>query len=225
MSRATIIFMMVGTPVLAVLFAVLGAFTLPENILGWFLVLVGAAYSIGLLLVYLKRGNRLWEDEAGKKPAVEERGDRSLWLITVTMIAAFYLSPVEYVFFPLLPQAAWMQFIGFALVICGTAIFVWARRTLGRYYSGHVSVQLDHVLVQSGPYAVIRHPAYSGYLLMALGISLGYSSLLGLGSVFLLLLPSVIFRLQIEEKLLASEFAGDYQDYAKRTKRLIPGIW
>mgnify|MGYP001767816665 CR=1 FL=1 len=142
------------------------------------------------------------------------------------MLAAFYLSPVEYLnFAATLPRNAWMSFSGLGLVSVGLALFVWARRALGQNYSGHVSVKSGQVLVQRGPYYYIRHPAYAGYFLMALGISLGYSSLAGLISVLVLLLPSTIYRMSVEENLLADHFGSDYRQYARRTKRLIPGIW
>jgi protein-S-isoprenylcysteine O-methyltransferase Ste14 len=72
---------------------------------------------------------------------------------------------------------------------------------------------------------LIRHPAYAGYLLMALGISLGYASLVGLISVLILLVPSLIYRVNVEEKLLTLHFGAAYRQYMRRTKRLIPGIW
>jgi protein-S-isoprenylcysteine O-methyltransferase Ste14 len=79
--------------------------------------------------------------------------------------------------------------------------------------------------VQSGPYRLIRHPAYAGYMLMAVGISLGYSSLAGLASMLVILLPGLIYRMQVEERLLRVFFRDAYRQYAVRVKRIIPGIW
>lgn len=71
----------------------------------------------------------------------------------------------------------------------------------------------------------MRHPAYAAYLLMSLGVGLGYSSLIGIFSVLILLLPAMIYRVRVEERLLAEQFGQCYRDYAARTARLIPGIW
>jgi len=79
--------------------------------------------------------------------------------------------------------------------------------------------------VQSGPYRIIRHPAYAGYLLMALGISLGYTSLAGCASSLFFLLPAVIYRIRLEDRFLVEHFGAQFDQYARRTKRLIPGIW
>jgi protein-S-isoprenylcysteine O-methyltransferase len=226
MSRKAVIFLLVMVPLLAVLLAWLGVETHPTNPLGWFLFLVGVVYSAGVVIVYFIRKDRFWESSSGGDTTQEERGDRSFWLITLGMMAAFYLSPVEYLYLPAsLPRNTWMSFSGIGFILIGVTLFVWARRTLSRSYSGHISVKSGQFLVQSGPYRLIRHPAYAGYLLMALGISLGYSSLAGMISVLVLLLPSLVYRMNVEEKLLTEHFGEAYRQYASQSKRLIPGIW
>ncbi len=225
MSRITRYILLVVNPVLAVLLAWLGIKTLPSNPIGWFLVLVGVAYTLGVVIVYYIRRDRFWDPHINGITTHEERGDRSLWFVTLGMIAVFYLSPVEYIFLPTnLPHDNWMAYAGLILVIVGTVLFVWARRELGKNYSGHLSVKTEQALVQSGPYRLIRHPAYAGYFLMALGISLGYASIFGLASVLGLLL---IFsnRIRLEEQLLIAHFGEAYRQYAVRTKRFIPWVW
>ena len=226
MSLIAKFFILVIAPILAMLLALLGVETLPTNPLGWFLLLVGVVYIAGVVIVYVIRRERFWESPLNGSPILEEHGDRSLWFITLGMLAAFYLSPIDYIYLPAcLPRNAWMSFSGVGLVALGIVLFVWARRVLGTNYSGHVSVKVGHSLVQNGPYHFIRHPAYLGYLLMALGIGLGYSSLAGLASTFLLLLPSLIYRIKVEEKLLFRYFGESYRQYAIVVKRLIPCIW
>ena len=156
----------------------------------------------------------------------EEHSDRSFWFVALGMSAAFYLSPVEYLYFSTrLPRNCWISTLGVVLVTLGIVVFIWARRALRTNYSGHLSTKIGQTLVQSGPYRFIRHPAYAGYLLMAMGISLGYFSLAGLISVLVVLIPSLIFRMAVEEKLLIAHFGDAYHLYMRKTKRLIPGIW
>jgi len=212
--------------VLAIYLAVLGVETIHTNPMGWFLLLVGVAYTAGVVIVYQIRKERFWDSSAGGATTQEERGDRSYWLITAGMLAAFYLPPIEYLYFGvILPRTHWLAFSGLGLFILGVGLFIWARRSLRSNYSGHISVKSGQTLVQSGPYRVIRHPAYAGYLLMALGISLGYSSLGGLAAVLLLLLPGLVYRMNVEERLLTQHFAEAYLKYVRTTRRLIPGIW
>jgi protein-S-isoprenylcysteine O-methyltransferase Ste14 len=226
MNLFAITFLVVITPILAICLAWLGVLTIPTNPLGWFLLLVGIAYAFGAVIFIVFRRQRFWEARASKDILQEERGDRSFWLITLGMMAVFYLSPLEFLHFAAwLPHTISVEFGGFGLVTAGSVLFVWARRTLGVNYSGHVMVGKRQELVQSGPYRFIRHPAYAGYLLMALGISLGYSSLVGLASVFALLLPSLVYRIKVEEKLLGECFGEAYHQYARKVKRLIPNLW
>jgi len=226
MSRLAITFLIIVVPVLAICLALLGLVTIPTNPLGWFLFLTGIVYSAGIVIYTVVRRKRFWEAGAGEGTIQEERGDRSFWLITLAMMAVFYLSPMEYIYFATwLPRTVLMKSCGVGLVVAGSALFVLARRTLGANYSGHVSVKQEQELVQSGPYHFIRHPAYAGYLLMALGISLGYSSLVGLISVLVLLLPCLVYRMNVEEKLLIEHFGDAYRRYASMAKRLIPGLW
>jgi protein-S-isoprenylcysteine O-methyltransferase Ste14 len=226
MSRFAVFFLVVITLGLAILLALLGAATIQSNLLGWFLLISGSVYFFGIIIVYWIRRRQFWRPQSNGETIKEESDDRSFWLITVGMVAAFFLPPIEYLFASvILPRVEWMQVTGLTLIVLGSALFIWARRTLGKFYSGHVSVVEGQPLVQSGPYHFIRHPAYAGYFLMSLGLALGYSSLLGLAAVFLLLLPVMIYRLRLEDKLLAEHFGEEFKKYAAVTKCLIPGIW
>jgi protein-S-isoprenylcysteine O-methyltransferase Ste14 len=90
---------------------------------------------------------------------------------------------------------------------------------------GHVQVKVNHRLVQEGPYQLVRHPGYTGYIIMAIGLSIGYSSLIGLFAIAALLLPGLVYRMKVEETLLTQQFGDGYKQYTLKTKRLIPGIW
>jgi protein-S-isoprenylcysteine O-methyltransferase Ste14 len=118
-----------------------------------------------------------------------------------------------------------MQILGLSILLIGSILFVWARRVLGKFYSGHISVIEGQPLIQHGPYQFIRHPAYAGYLLIALGLAIGYSSIGGLILLAGLLIPTVIYRIHAEDALLAEHFGSLFWQYANRTSRLIPGLW
>jgi len=213
------LFLLIMAPLMAFFLAWLGYETIPSNPLGWFLLFMGIAYVIGGPLYVWK-----WK---GKPPArQEEKGDRSFWLIQPGFIFAIFGAPLEFLFLQeVLPRAPWMELAGLVLVGLSVVVHSWARQVIRGQFAGHLQIQQEHRLVKSGPYRYIRHPGYLGYLLMVLGIAVGYSSLVSCAAVFGLLMPGLIYRIQVEERLLVGEFGNEYRAYAQNTKRLIPGLW
>ena len=135
MSRKAVYFLVVAVPILAICLALLGLETLRTNLLGWFLLLTGIVYAAGIVSAAYIRREQFWEARLKGNTAKEERGDRSFWLIALGMIGGFFLSPVEYLYFPAtLPRPAWIQIPASLLTILGAALFVWARRPLGDSY-------------------------------------------------------------------------------------------
>ena len=117
-----------------------------------------------------------------------------------------------------------MRYGGLALYTAGNALALVALRALGKQYSGYVTLQDDHQLVQTGIYAVIRHPIYLRALLMSLGLPLIFRSQL----VFPFLVFIAVFvavRIRQEEKLLAEQFGAEFEAYRRRTWRLLPYLF
>ena len=188
-------------------------------------MVVGVLFSVGMLIAFIIKGKTLWDSSTENTLVHQESGDRSFWLIVLSMIFAFYLPPVEYLYldFSISPTFGMIR-VGLGLIIIGSFLFAYARHVLRKWYSGHLSVQADQVLVQEGPYRLVRHPAYSGYLLMAIGISFGYASLLGLVNIIFLII-CFRYRIKVEEKLLIAHFGESYLQYAKKIKKIIPYVW
>ena len=116
------------------------------------------------------------------------------------------------------------QWGALAIVYAGLAIALSARVALAANWSAQVVVKEGHELTTSGPYAWVRHPIYTGMLLMFLGSALA----VGTGAAFLglaLVTVGFIIKLRQEEALMRDQFAGAYLDYERRVKRLIPFIW
>jgi protein-S-isoprenylcysteine O-methyltransferase Ste14 len=226
MSRLAVLFLMILAPALALCLALLGLDTLRENILGWFLLVFGIAYPAGAVIYYFIRREPFWKSAGRGEAAREEKGDRSFWLILPGFLAVFFAPPLEWMYLPgILPRTLWMQIAGLTLILVAVVLRIWARAQIRGLYSGHVEVQADHLLVQGGPYRFIRHPGYTGLVLLALGVAVGYSSWMGLAATPILLLPGLAYRIKIEEELLMEHFGKEYQRYIQKTKRLIPGIW
>ena len=110
------------------------------------------------------------------------------------------------------------------LLIAGLIVAILARRTLAGNWSGAVALKEDHKLITTGLYQYVRHPIYTGMLLMIIGTALSLGTL-GAMIGFLIILLGVLLKLNEEEALMTEYFAQEYKSYKKRTKTLIPFIW
>lgn len=122
-----------------------------------------------------------------------------------------------------LPESAIAGYTGLALTICGAALAVWARIFLGRNWSATVTIKQGHEIIRQGPYALVRHPIYSGFLLAVLGTAIAIGELRGLLALGLVFL-GFWMKLQTEEAFLEQEFGEQYLQYRQETKALIPFV-
>ncbi len=111
-----------------------------------------------------------------------------------------------------------------ALSVLALVMLLWARVTLGRNWSGRIVVKEDHRLVTSGPYAHVRHPIYSGFILLIFSTALYIGRLAGILG-FLIFLVIFLWRTYREDALMAETFPTEYPAYKARTRRLIPWVW
>jgi len=119
----------------------------------------------------------------------------------------------------------WLTVLGFILISLGYAFATWAL-VENRFFSSTVRIQTDrgHVVCDSGPYRVVRHPGYSGNIPPLLGIVLALGSVWTLVPAAVALIITVI-RTVLEDQTLQEELPG-YRDYARHVHyRLIPGIY
>ena len=114
--------------------------------------------------------------------------------------------------------------IGLALFIIGLIIMIVGQATLRRNYSGTVVIRDDHQLITHGIYRFTRNPMYLGLIMVVIGLPVYAVSLYGF-LTSLILVPIILNRIRLEEKLLTAEFQDDYQKYKETTKKLIPFIY
>lgn len=112
---------------------------------------------------------------------------------------------------------------GALLTVSGTILRAWSIWTLGKYFSVHIEIKDNHELIETGPYRFIRHPAYAGNILQAVGIPLILNAYYSL-TISAILVFLFLYRLKLEEEVLIREIKG-YSAYAKRTYRIIPKLW
>jgi protein-S-isoprenylcysteine O-methyltransferase Ste14 len=128
-------------------------------------------------------------------------------------------------------SAAWkfgsagLSVAGLLVMWAGLAVRIWAIVVLGRSFRMTVEVDAGQKVVDSGPYRWVRHPSYTGILLLMAGLSLVYGNWPALAILLVLPAGVLIHRILVEEAVLTEVMGEAYTDYAARTKRLVPGLW
>lgn len=123
----------------------------------------------------------------------------------------------------LLPDSAALADTGALLTVAGIGFAVWARFALGRNWSGVVTIKQDHELIRSGPYALVRHPIYSGILLAVVGTALVVNELRGFVAIALATL-ALWMKSRTEESFMLQQFGDQYRDYQREVRALIPYV-
>jgi protein-S-isoprenylcysteine O-methyltransferase Ste14 len=122
------------------------------------------------------------------------------------------------------PKLHWIEATGLALTALGCGFSIWARLTLGANWSICVTVKADHELIISGPYALTRHPIYTGILLGVAGTALAVGEW-RYTAAFVLLLITFLSKIKVEERLMAQTFPTTYPEYQRRVKALVPCLF
>jgi protein-S-isoprenylcysteine O-methyltransferase Ste14 len=146
------------------------------------------------------------------------------WLVIVVSIGAANVA--MFIFPQPLPGSASVYTaVAAILILAGIGFRWWAILTLGRFFSVDIALQDQHRVVEEGPYRFIRHPAYTGLLIILLGVGIAFRDWLSLILVMVPVTAFFLYRIAIEEGALSEELGPAYLEYRKRTKRLLPGIF
>ena len=162
------------------------------------------------------------------KRSIERQSLTSRLAYTIPVLIAYFLilegiNNKQFMFldFSILPNTFYIMILGLAITVLGLILTLSARISLGTNWSGAVTFKENHKLIEKGPYAFVRHPIYSGILLMGLGTIIFVGNFIGVIGLVLLFI-SLFIKLKQEEKLMIEHFKKEYIDYKKRTKALIP---
>ena len=122
-----------------------------------------------------------------------------------------------------IPHVEALAWTGVVLCVAGLAFCIWARFTLGRNWSGVVTLKGGHELVVHGPYALVRHPIYTGLLTMFVATVMVLGHVAGIVAAPFVFV-SIWIKLRHEEKLMLKQFPKEYAAYQQRVKRLVPFV-
>jgi protein-S-isoprenylcysteine O-methyltransferase Ste14 len=122
-----------------------------------------------------------------------------------------------------LPHTLAIVLVADVIVFAGLVIAVWARVVLGRNWSARVTLKENHELIRAGPYRLVRHPIYSGLLVMILGTAVLAGQVAGFVALLICFWGCWI-KLRQEELLLTRDLPG-YSEYKAQTRALIPFLF
>ena len=203
------------------------------------LVLLLALAAIGAFLVWLRPTLRMslaaalwiafvvyWGAAARHAaPTVQAESPASrAWhsrLLNFSLLLLFL--PVPWLRTRFLPLTPVIVAVGLGVQALGALLAAWARWHLGRNWSGPVSVVLDHQLVRSGPYRLVRHPIYAAMLVMYAGVCLVSGELHALAGLAVLI-AAYCRKIRQEERTMRDAFGSAYDDYRKNTWAVVPGL-
>ena len=118
----------------------------------------------------------------------------------------------------------WLRTVSLLLLTAGLLVRIIAIYTLGRSFTANVSIHATQTLHRSGLFQYVRHPSYTGMMLIFLALGLRMQNWLSLGIVVILPFAALLYRIHVEEAALSGAFE-EYADYSRTTKRLIPGVY
>jgi protein-S-isoprenylcysteine O-methyltransferase Ste14 len=162
-----------------------------------------------------------------KKKSNQSKDKGTLTLIYLAKFLPNIVAILIYYFFPntryssLLPSNVSVT-LGILTFIVGFLIRQIAIIQLGKFYTYKVSISDDHQMIDTGLYASMRHPAYTGTFLELIGAALLYNHLILSWFISLPYLVVVLKRIEHEEKALIEEFGPKYQEYMKRAGMFLP---
>ena len=141
------------------------------------------------------------------------------------LLAAYLLwadrVPIAFLNAPMYAWAPWQFWLAALVAAAGFAFTAWARIHLGRNWSGTVTIKQGHELITTGPYALVRHPIYTGLLLAFVGTAFARGQWRGPLAI-VIAWAALWWKLRIEERWMAEQFGGQYEDYKRQVPALVP---
>jgi protein-S-isoprenylcysteine O-methyltransferase Ste14 len=205
-----------GVGMYGVLGALAAAHTVP--------IIAALSFSLAWCVCEYYARRETWRKGAVRKP--EGTMDRGTYpAIAVSLAIGIGFATVAFLsgLGGYLPE--WTVAIGIVVMALGLAIRVWALTTLGKFFTMPITIRADHELVRDGPYRWIRHPAYTGGFLTALGLPIILGTPAGTLVTLVACMTAYVYRIRIEEAVLLSRFGETYRSYSSSTWRMLPGLY
>lgn len=190
-------------------------FVLPYALIFWLLMWWSFGMESRFMRGAVKSGGHRSSEDAG-----------SMWVVVIgnqlASLLAFYAGFRFRQF--AMPHPLAMFWIGVWVLIAGTLLRRHCFAVLGEYFTFDVRVREQQPVIQSGAYRWVRHPSYTGGVLMFAGVGLAIGNWLSFALMTATILAVYVYRVRVEERALVERIGEPYREYMRRTKRFIPGV-
>lgn len=157
----------------------------------------------------------------GRREPARSRLARLVLMVCAIALLALNSVPLPFLNYRFLPAGIWRFWTGALVTFVGLIFSVWARRHLGKNWSQAVTLKEGHELITTGPYALVRHPIYTGLLLALVGTAMARGEWRGLLAVALVFY-ALWRKSKLEEEWLLEQFGETYTAYSQRVGALVP---
>ena len=190
---------------------------------GWVMIVVFVALTIPSM-VYIRRVNpEIFAARRRIQPGTKGWDRVLLMVLLPTMLAIYPVAALDDGRFHWSRVPLWLVVVGYVLLTTSWCLFMWVE-SVNKFAEPGVRVHAEQKVINTGPYAIVRHPMYMGVPSFSVGTALALGSYWALVPAALLL-PILVGRTAMEDRTLREELAG-YKQYASRVRyRLLPGVW
>ena len=165
---------------------------------------------------------RLFNRDGKKMPVLVQ--DRWSFLLIQIAEALALIAGLALRYFRIGATGALVQYVGLIIMVAGSLFRSWAMLSLGRYFARVVEIESGHRLITGGPYRYVRHPAYTGMVMIFLGALLGIGTWAGALVGTTIIGVATLYRIDVEERVLVQQFGEEYRAFMKARGRLLPGL-
>jgi len=191
---------------------------------GWLFLGVFSASTVGFTAYLAIYDRPLLERRLKAGPQHERESSQKIIvsLVLLTFFASIALAALDYRY-AWSPVAAWVSILGDAVIVLSFLFIFWVIR-VNSFAASNVRVEKDQRVIDTGPYARVRHPMYAAAIWLFVGMPLALGSWWSLGLI-VVVMPVLLWRLLDEEKILQRDLPG-YSEYIRRVRfRLVPFVW
>ena len=149
----------------------------------------------------------------------------SILIIWIVLIISITAAIFESMHFGYPSSFKFYYYAGMSTIILGMILRITAILSLRKRFTTNIAIQDDHSLKTDGLYKHLRHPSYTGSLISFLGLGIAFGNWLSLVTLIVPITGIFIYRIKLEEEMLLKHFGKEYEDYKKKSKRIIPLIY